>query len=99
MQRSPAVTAMPTTLRYRGFVRAYGSAVAGIAAVTLFRLPLEPLLRGSAPYALYYLPILWTAWYAGIGPTTLAIALSLASAWVFVVPRLEPGDFATVGIF
>src|SRR5258708_31578819 len=77
----------------------YGSAVFGVAAATLLRLPLERFLHGRAPYALYYVPILLMAWWCGVGPTILAMALSLAAAWTFVVPSSEPGYDATIAIF
>jgi PAS domain S-box-containing protein len=69
----------------------YGLAVLGIAAATLLRFPLEPWLHGQAPFALYYLPILVTAWYTGVGPTLLATALSLVSARLFFVDLQRPG--------
>jgi PAS domain S-box-containing protein len=77
----------------------YGCALLAVGAVTLLRLPLEPLLRGRAPYALYYLAILAVAWRCGVGPTILAIGLSLASSWLFVVPGWEPGYEATIAVF
>ncbi len=73
--------------------------VAAIAAVTLLRFPVDQLLRGRAPYALYYLPILLAAWFGGTGPTVLAILLSIASAWMFVLPREEPGYPLSIGVF
>jgi PAS domain S-box-containing protein len=78
---------------------AYGLAILAIGGVTLLRLPLEPLLHSRAPYALYYLPILLVAWYGGVGPTTVAVALSLASAWAFVVPEWGLSHYATSGLF
>jgi len=81
------------------FMTAYGLAVLGVGAATLLRLPLEPFLHGRAPYALYYLTILWMAWYGGVGPTIAAIVLSLAASWAFIVPTSEPGYPATVVIF
>src|SRR5438552_17512745 len=77
----------------------YGCAVLAVAAVTLLRLPLERVLHGRAPYALYYLAILIVAWRCGVGPTILAIGLSLASSWLFVVPGSEPGYQATIAVF
>jgi PAS domain S-box-containing protein len=73
--------------------------MAGVVGVTLLRFPLEPLLHGRAPYALYYLPILWVTWYAGVGPTILATALSLAASWAFFVPRAETGYYASIALF
>jgi hypothetical protein len=62
-------------------------------------LPLESFLHGRAAYAFYYVPILWLAWYAGARPTFLAVVLSLAAAWAFVVPAGQPGYRATIFVF
>ncbi len=78
---------------------AYALATLWVVVVTLIRFPIEPLFRGRAAYALYYLPILWAAWYGGIGPTLLAVALSLAASWAFVIPGAQPGYRATVALF
>ncbi len=79
--------------------KAYALVALAVAAATLVRLPLEPLLHGRAPYALYYLAILWAAWYCGVGPTVAAIGLSLASSWWFIIPESEPGYQASVALF
>ena len=80
-------------------VGAYATVIAMIAVVTLIRLPLEPLLHGRAPYALYYIPILLAAWFGGVGPTVVAILASLVASWAFVVPRGEPGYGPSVAAF
>ena len=85
--------------RSHAHVRAYGFVALSVVCVTLLRLPLEPFLHRRAPYAFYYLPILWAAWYGGVGPTIAAIALSLVSSWGFIVPGLESGYRATIGLF
>jgi PAS domain S-box-containing protein len=54
---------------------------------------------GRAPYALYYLAVLVTAWFCGVGPTLVAILLSALSAWTFIVPGTEPGYLATIPVF
>jgi hypothetical protein len=52
-----------------GRLNPYVVGLLGIALATALRLPLEGLLEGRAPYALYFLPILYIAWRADIGPT------------------------------
>jgi PAS domain S-box-containing protein len=64
----------------------YAAAVAAVAVATLLRMPFESLLEGRAPFALYILPILATAWFFGVGPTIVSVVLSLLAAWYFVVP-------------
>ncbi len=86
-------------VRRRSPVGAYAVVVAAIAVVTLIRIPLDHFLLGRAPYALFYLPILVAAWYGGVGPTVVAILLSLVSAWAFVVPRDQPGYEVSVAAF
>jgi PAS domain S-box-containing protein len=85
--------------RRRAHVLGYALVALSVVGVTVVRLPLEPLLHGRAPYALYFLPILWAAWYGGVGPTLLAITLSLASSWAFVIPVSEPGYRASLALF
>src|SRR5258708_7021869 len=99
MPGAPTVSAILLRDRRHSSPRGYGLAVLAIGGVTLLRLPLEPLLHSRAPYALYYLPILLVAWYGGVGPATVAIALSLASAWAFVVPEWGLSYYATSGLF
>jgi hypothetical protein len=53
----------------------------------LLRLLIEPLLRGNAPFALYYLPILLTAWYGSAAATALATVAALLSAWLLFGPE------------
>src|SRR5687767_9934547 len=77
----------------------YGLALIAVAAATLGRFPLEPFLLGRPPYARYSLAILRAAWHGRVGPTLLATALSLVSAWLLFVPRHEAGYPATIVLF
>ncbi len=58
----------------------------GVALATVVRLPLEDLLEGRAAYALYFLPILFIAWRAGMGPTIATTVLAFFAAWYFFIP-------------
>jgi PAS domain S-box-containing protein len=91
--------AAPRTKSPRASLFEYGLAIAAVAAVSVLRLPAERFLQGRAPYALYYLAVLVTAWFCGAAPTILAVLLSLASAWAFIVPGTEPGSKATIPVF
>jgi PAS domain S-box-containing protein len=85
---------------YRQIWAQYGFAIAGVAAVTLLRFPLESVLQGRAPYALFYLPILITAWSSGVGPTVVSAVLSLIAVWFFFIPHPgTPGDSASMVLF
>ena len=49
----------------------------GVVAAAALQLPLEPHLRGAAPYAFYYIPVLASAWYGTTGSAIFAILASL----------------------
>jgi PAS domain S-box-containing protein len=67
-------------------VRPYLIGLGGVVLVTLVRLPFEWTLDGRAPYALFYLPLLFLAWRYGVGPTVATACLSMLVAWVVVLP-------------
>ena len=85
--------------RLRQVAQAYAFTIAAVVAAVVVRIPLEPVLHGRAPYALFYLPILLAAWRFGVGPTLVAILLSLAGAWIIVMPHAEPGYDDSVVLF
>ncbi len=66
--------------------------VLGVALATLGHLLLDRWLEGRVPYALYFLPILYIAWKAGLGPTIATTLLALAATWYFILP--PPYSFA-----
>jgi PAS domain S-box-containing protein len=61
-----------------------------VAAAFLLRLPLEPLIGGSAPYAIFYLAVLTSAWFWGVTAAVFASVLSAVVAVRFIVA--EPGS-------
>ncbi len=61
----------------------YGVAMVAVAAATLLHGLLSPDYLGPVPLASYYAAILVAAWYGGLFPALLAIALGGASAAVF----------------
>jgi PAS domain S-box-containing protein len=77
---------MPTT---RGAtLYRYGFALVAVALATALRLLLDPLIREQAPYTIYFLAIVLTAWYGGPGPSLAAVVASAALArYLFVLPR------------
>ena len=79
---------MEETERRRGFCLCYGSTIAAIVLATLLRMWLDPLLGNRAPFTTYFAAIMFTAWYAGPGPSLMAIAFSaLLGAYLFTPPR------------
>jgi PAS domain S-box-containing protein len=83
----------------------YAAAVAGVAVATLLRMPFESVLEGRAPFVLYVLPILASAWFFGVGPTVVSVVLSVAAVWFFVVPPhasftlRDPGSLSAMILF
>src|SRR5215831_10062425 len=66
----------------------YGLAVLSVAIASALRLALDPILGDVAPFILFYLPVILTAWYGGLGPGLLATALSmLLGDYLFIAPR------------
>ncbi len=68
----------------------YGTAIAAIAIATLVRKALDPVLQNMAPFSTYYAAVMFTAWYAGLGPSlaTLVAGAVLADV-LFIEPHLS----------
>ena len=54
----------------------YGIALLSVAAATSIRLGLDPLIGDSFPFLAFFLAIVFTARYGGMGPSFLALVLS-----------------------
>src|SRR5687768_555239 len=68
----------------------YTSAVASTGLATVARLALDPFLGARFPLITYYAAVLFTAWYGGAGPATVAVVLgSLLSGYLFIPPLLS----------
>ena len=66
----------------------YGFAFVAVALATALRLLLDPLFGEQVPYTIYFLAIMLTAWYGGLGPSLASVAASAAvSTYLFVPPR------------
>src|SRR5665213_3080664 len=72
---------------------AYVSAVTIVALTLIGRLLLNPVLGNSPSFILFAPAVFMTALWGGLGPGVLATILSLASANLFTVDRL---DFSAV---
>jgi signal transduction histidine kinase len=64
----------------------YGVAVLASLLALLFRLLLEPILRGEAPLLVFILPVMVSAWYGGFLPGLVATGLSLLMGDYFFLP-------------
>lgn len=72
----------------RAWLVRYGAAVLVVAAITLIRAGLTPLMGPTAmPFTLYFCAVAFAAWFGGFRPAVLSIVLSLlAGAWFFAAP-------------
>jgi K+-sensing histidine kinase KdpD len=71
----------------RSPLRGYAAAIVSIALATLARMVLDPVLGDNQPFLLFVPAVIFVAWYGGLGPALVTIALgSVAAAWFFVPP-------------
>ena len=83
----------------------YGVAVLAVAAATVLRVPLWPVLHGDLAFLFLWPAVLLCAWYGGTGPGLLATALSALSAAFFLLePRsslavANPADLVGLSVF
>lgn len=72
----------------RSWLLRYGAAILGVVAITLIRAALTPLMGPiSMPFTLYFCAVAFAAWYGGLRPAVLSIALSLlGGSWFFAAP-------------
>ena len=68
-------------------VARYGCAIALVALAVAARLALEPLLGRQYPGFTFVLALTFAAWYGGLGPALLAVALSALCFPYFLQPR------------
>lgn len=61
------------------------AALAAVAAL-LIRQLLNPLLGTQNAYHTAWLAIVFTAWYCGVGPSIVAIAIALTGIWYWFLP-------------
>ncbi|MDE3034998.1 MAG: DUF4118 domain-containing protein, partial [Nitrospirota bacterium] len=80
------MTATDNSASARSLLTAYGCAVLSIVVATVVRVMLDPALGDHLPYGPYYVAVMLTAWYAGWGPSLLALAIGALAASHFFVP-------------
>jgi len=69
----------------------YAAAALAVAAATAVRLALSAPLGRRQPLIVFFLAVLFAAWRCGLGPSILAVVLSIAVAtWLFL-PATAPG--------
>lgn len=74
----------------------YAIAIAITIVVTLVRLAYDPVLSTHSVFHFYYASVVMAAWYCGLGPSILNVALGAAIAsYTFAEPR---GSFRIYGL-
>src|SRR6266478_6644046 len=71
--------------KWAPLVARYGSGVAAVAAATLARWWLHPMFGSHRPFVTYFVALPLIAWYAGLGPTLLALLVGGLAADVFFI--------------
>ena len=72
----------------RSLLLRYGVAVIATILATLLRKLLDPVLGDTAPFSAYFVAIMLTAWYGGLGPSLVALVSgALLAGYLFVEPR------------
>ena len=66
----------------------YGFAIVGVVAATALRQALDPLLGERSPFLAFTAVVVMAAWYGGLGPSLLSLALGWLAAVTFILqPR------------
>ncbi len=74
-------------------LRGVGFGVLAVAAATLLRRLLDPLLGTQVSYSTLYVALLATAWYAGFRAALGATLAGAIAAIVFLLPSRAPAEF------
>jgi PAS domain S-box-containing protein len=76
--------------RWRSLLSRYGVAFLAIVLATVLRMWLDPYLEDRAPFSTYFVAIMFTAWYGGIGPAIFCMVVgALAADYCFIEPRFS----------
>jgi PAS domain S-box-containing protein len=74
--------------RWQSLLIRYGTAVVATALASLLRKLLDPVLVNMVPFSAYYAAVMFTAWYAGLGPSLVALVSGAVLADIlFIEPR------------
>jgi len=66
--------------------RQYGLAVLATVVALLLREMLTPLFGTTNPYHTVWLAIVFSGWYCGLGPSVVAVLLSIVGVWYLFLP-------------
>ena len=82
----------------------YGTSASFVVFAALIRAALAPYLALDVPFVTFFVAVLASAWYNGLGPSLLATALSALVATVLFIPpfwswQIAPGGLLPVALF
>ncbi len=83
----------------------YGAAVLAVTLTLLLKLLLAPLIAQESPFLLFFVPVMVSTWYGGLGPGLLATAIAaFFSDYFFLGPAYSvlsnrPGQTLELGLF
>lgn len=78
-----------TRLRNTGPTFRYAAAILAACLALVARGALAPLLGDPFAYHTLWLPVVFSAWYCGLGPSILAAVLSAVGIWYWFVPQYD----------
>ncbi len=87
-----------------GRLARYGLAIAIVAAATLLRLAIDPLIHEQIPYFMYVAAVVVATWSCGVeGGVVATLAAAVTGNFLFVEPRYEltphPADLVAMTFF
>src|SRR5262245_44616861 len=91
--------------RPRGAATSYAVALAIVAVATVVRWLLAPALGENVPYVTYFPAVALAAWWGGLGPGLMVVALGgLVADYLFITPRYglipaRTGDFLSLALY
>jgi len=101
-----APSAEPPSLPHRlqHWLLRYSLAVGIVAAATLLRLLVDPIIHGQLPYFIYVASVVIATWFCGIDAGVLSTILAaFVGNYLFVPPRYEfiphGEDWVAMGMF
>jgi PAS domain S-box-containing protein len=86
-------------------LKRYGVAVLSSLLATIVRAALEPVLQIRTAFITYFLALVVTAWYGGLGPALVVVLLgTIAAAYFFIPPDnslliTDLGDLLSLALF
>src|SRR5215831_17399480 len=84
-----------SAIQSRSTARRYGSAVLAAVLAAVIRWGLDRLVGYQHPYSIFYVAVLWSAWYGGVWPGLLATTLGGIAIALLGLLSTVPGAAAS----